>query len=189
MLNQPGGHEHAKHFCNYCLHEFRDLSSLLQHTEDCVKFGPQQVVLPNEDECWVKFKATQKMLKVPFVIYADFESHTEKMSAENDHKKSTTPYEKHVPSGFVYLIVCSEPSRIYKPVVYRGKNVGKEVLKRLREKSDKICDELKQIKPMKLSPEEEAAFQKVDTCYLCGEPTREDKVRDHEYAFNGKYRK
>ena len=187
-LNQPGGHEHSKHFCNYCLHGFRDMSTLLQHTEDCVKFGPQKVVLPHEDECWVKFKATQKMLKVPFVIYADFESYTEKKSAENDHKKSTTPYEKHVPSGFTYLIVCSEPSRIYKPVVYRGENVDEEFLKRLREESDKICDELKQIKPMKLSPEEEAAFHKADTCYLCGKPTGEDKVRDHEHAFNGKYR-
>ena len=38
---------------------------------------------------------------------------------------------------------------------------------------------------MKLSLEEELAFQKADTCYLCGKPTGEDKVRDHEHAFNG----
>ena len=54
-----------------------------------------------------KIKATQKILKVSFVIYADFESYTEKMSAENDHKKSITPYEKHVPYGFANLIICS----------------------------------------------------------------------------------
>ena len=41
---------------------------------------------------------------------------------------------------------------------------------------------------MKLSLEEEAAFQKADTCYMCGKPMGEDKVRDHEHAFNGKYR-
>ena len=70
-------------------------------------------------------------------------------------------------------------------MVYCGK-VVEEFLKRLREESDKICGELKQIKPMKLSPKEEAAFQKADTCYLCDKPTGEDKVRDHEHAFNGK---
>ena len=188
LLNQSGGRTNAKHFCNYCLHGFRDMSTLLQRTEDCVKFGPQKVVLSHKDDCWVKFKATQKMLKVPFVIYADFESYTEKITAENDHKKSTTPYEKHVPSGFAYLIVCSEPSRIYEPIVYRGKNVVEEFLKHLKEESDKICDELKQVKPMKSLTEEEAAFEKADTCYLCGKPTGEDKVRDHEHAFNGKYR-
>ena len=188
LLNQPGGHGHAKHFCNYCLHGFRDMSTLLQHTEDCIKFGPQKVVLPNENECWVKFKATQKMLKVPFVIYADFESYTEKMPADSNYMKSTTPYEKHVASGFAYLVVCSEPSRIYEPVVYRGESVVEEFLKRLKEESDKICDELKQVKPMKLTPEEELAFQTADTCYLCGKPTGDDKVRDHEHAFNGKYR-
>ena len=99
LLNQPGGRTNAKHFCNYCLHGFRDMTTLLQHTEDCLKFVPQKVTLPNEDECWVKFKATQKMLEVPFVIYADFESYTVKMPTENDHKKSTTPYEKHLPLG------------------------------------------------------------------------------------------
>ena len=187
LLNQSGGHTNAKYFCNYCLHGFKDMSTLLQHSEDCVKFGPQKVVLPHKDESWVKFKTIHKMLKVPFVINADFESYTEKMTAENDHKKSTTQYEKHMPSGFAYLIACSEPSSIYEPVVYRGKNVVEEFLKRLKE-SDKICDELKQIKPMKLSLEEKAAFEKVDTCYLCGKPTGEDKVRDHEHAFNGKYR-
>ena len=71
LLNQYGGRTNAKHFCNYCLHGFRDMSTLLQHTEDCVKYGPQKVVLPHKDKCWVKFKATQKMHKVPFVIYAD----------------------------------------------------------------------------------------------------------------------
>ena len=60
LLNQSCGHQHAKHFCNYCLHGFRDMSTLLLHTEDCIKFGPQKVVLPNEDECWIKFKATLK---------------------------------------------------------------------------------------------------------------------------------
>ena len=187
LLSQPGGRTSAKHFCNYCFHGFKDMSTLLQHTEDCLKFGPQKVVLPNEDECWVNFKVTQKMPKVPFVIYADFESYTVKMSTENEHKKSTTPYEKHLPSGFVCLIVCSEPSRVYEPVVYRDENVVEEFLKRLREESNKICDELKLVKPLKLSPEE-MAFQQADTCYLCGKLTGEDKVRDHEHAFNGKYR-
>ena len=72
------------------------------------------------------------MLKVPFVIYADFESYTEKMPTDSNFKKSHTLYEKHVAQGLAYFIVCSEPSRIYEPVLYRGENVVEEFLKRLK---------------------------------------------------------
>ena len=36
--------------------------------------------------------------------------------------------------------------------------------------------------------EEDLAFQKAGTCYLCGNPTGDDKIRDHEHVFHGKYR-
>ena len=60
LLNQPGGHGLSKHFYNYFPHGFRYMSTLLQHTEDCVKCGPQKVVLPHEDERWVKLKQLKK---------------------------------------------------------------------------------------------------------------------------------
>ena len=48
LLSQPDGHDHAKHFCDHCIHIFTDMSTLLQHTEDCVKFGPKRVHLFNQ---------------------------------------------------------------------------------------------------------------------------------------------
>ena len=94
------------------------MTSLLQHTEDCVKLGPQKVILPNEDECWVKFKATQKMPKVPFVIYADFESYGEKIPTESDHKKqlyhmrNMCHRDKHILSSVQNHHVFTSPSFI-----------------------------------------------------------------------------
>ena len=52
-------------------------SQLLEdHKPLCSQHGPQRVELPNEDNMFLQFKDFQKQLRVPFVIYADFESLT-----------------------------------------------------------------------------------------------------------------
>ncbi len=46
-------------------------------------------------------------MKVPFVVYTDFESFTEKLNSMRLSKESqyTLGYQKHKPSGFCFLIV------------------------------------------------------------------------------------
>ena len=64
-----------KYFCEYCLHGFIREDLLLDHEPHCSKHGPQKIKLPNEDNDVLYFMDVQKQLKVPFVIYADFESY------------------------------------------------------------------------------------------------------------------
>ena len=95
---------------------------------------------------------------VPFVIYAEFESFLGKVVGPENAHSSLHAYKRHIPSGFAYLIVSSDPNRVYEPVVYRGPNVIEEFLKRLKTESDEVTSILSKVIPMALSPEEEKAF-------------------------------
>ena len=56
----------------------------------------------------LKFKNFFRKVRVPFVVYADFECSTEKLDTTQPNPKQnyTKQYQKHTPSGFCYYIVC-----------------------------------------------------------------------------------
>ena len=86
----------------YCLHGFIQEELLRVHKPHCCKHGPQLIKLSNEDNATLFFKDYHKQLKVPFVIYADFESVTTKINSTkpNPEKSSTEKYQYHQPCGF-----------------------------------------------------------------------------------------
>ena len=59
-------------------------------------------------------------MRVPFVIYADFEAITEKIDSAtpNPEKSYTEKYPKHTPSGFWYYVKCEGEENYAKPVAY-----------------------------------------------------------------------
>ena len=132
------------------------------------------------------FKNTKRQLPMPFVIYADFECYTQKIN-ESQHG-NTTKYQRHVPSGFSYMIVSTAPQHTQEPVVYRGEKVVETFLDRLLEEHYSINTILSHVQPMVLSPEEEAQHQRATDCFICGEPFGAERpVRDHDHL-TGKYR-
>ena len=187
LLRRPDDYHHRKYYCHYCLHGFYTQEILDIHVEDCNKFGMQKVVMPKEDDKWVQFRSIQKMLQVPYVIYADFEAYSSKLQGPANPHPSTHRYELHELSGFAYLVVCLDPARTFQPVVYRGPKVLEELLVRLKQESWAIHDVLSNIVPMQMSAGEEHNFKTAYECYLCEEPLGNDKVRDHCHL-TGKYR-
>jgi hypothetical protein len=189
LLRQPGDNCAKKSYCNYCMHGFWNQQAYDNHIEFCRLNGIQKVIMPDDTCDTVEFKSMQKMLKAPFVIYADLESYTTKLYGPLNKDARTHNYELHEPSGFAYKVVCSESSiHSFEPVVYRGENVIQELLTRLREEYDRIHAILKDVKPMKLTEEEKASFKAAQVCYLCRKPVDTlEKVRDHCHI-TGRYR-
>ena len=175
-----------RYFCHYCRHGFCKECSLLNHIGDCSEFGMQKIVLPDDEHRLVKCKSIQKMMAVPFVTYADFESFLCKVEGSENLHSSLHIYERHIPSGFAYHIVLSDFNRTYEQVVYRGPNIIDEFLKRLKTKFGKIASILSTVIPMKLSPEEELSFSTIEKCFLCGELLGVDRVRYHDHLM-GKF--
>ena len=66
--------QHPYHYCMNCLNGFWKASARDKHYEYCSSNGHVKVNMPTEKEKWLKFHDGQYQSKVPFILYADFES-------------------------------------------------------------------------------------------------------------------
>jgi len=78
----------------------RQTPGILQRTEGC------KITLP-ENGTILPFKNDNHKMRVPIVVYVDFECFTEKIvTCQPDPEQSfTKQHQKHEPSGFCYYIV------------------------------------------------------------------------------------
>ncbi|EDO46053.1 predicted protein [Nematostella vectensis] len=87
--------------------------------EFITKIRPKVIKLVNDRKkpIKVKFVFTCRKMRVPFVVYADFESFTENIDtcSPDESRSFTKQYQKHKPSGFCYLIKCSIDDGVFSP--------------------------------------------------------------------------
>jgi hypothetical protein len=176
-------------YCRYCLHGFIREDLLQDHEPHCSQYGPQRIELPNEDNARLFFKDYHKQLKVPFAIYADFESLTTRIvsTQPNPEKSFTEKYQHHQPCGFLYIVVSDYDKYSKPPVVYRGEDAVDKFLECLEEEQKYIQEKLDFVEPMGIEREEEQAFQDAVNCHICGFELGADRVRDHCHL-TGKFR-
>ena len=103
-------HKGAYHFFMNCLNGFRTGSARDKHYEYCSSNGHVKVKMPTGKKKWLKFHDGQYQFKVPFMLYADFESilkpvderYREKMNTMRAEIKGKAPYTEklntHIPS-------------------------------------------------------------------------------------------
>ena len=105
-------HKGAYHFCLNFLNGFRTESGKDKHYKYCSNHGKVRVKMPAKKDKWLKFHDGQCQFKVPFMLYADFESilkpvderckdEMNRMKTEREDKASYTErINTHVPSGW-----------------------------------------------------------------------------------------
>ena len=83
----------AVYVCPHCVHPFSTKQAFDNHYPDCSKHLYQVTRFPNpeNEENILRWKSREKTERVPFVIYADFESCLVPADGVVD---------EHVPSGF-----------------------------------------------------------------------------------------
>ena len=143
----------------------------------------------------ISFNQYKKSMRVPFVVYADFESFIKPIDTcdPNPDESYTKQYQKHTPSSFCYYIKCFDDS-VYscKPVTYTAKteddDVAQKFVDTLEQHIKKICLEFK-YKKMIFGAEDKRDFEGATKCWICEQGFSEIdiKVRDHCH-FTGKYR-
>ena len=195
LSSQVSGHKESKSFCLNCLNHFPNEEKLKIHEEYCLKNQAIRIEMPEEGS-FISFIHHNRSIKVPFVVYADFEAFTEKISScePNDKKSFTQKYQRHRLSGFCYKIVCFDEQLFnQKPVLFRAESEDEDVnaifvemlerdIKRIQEKFDFS-------KKMIFTFKDKDDFEKAEICWICQKEfgEREKKVRDHCH-FTGKYR-
>ena len=190
-------HKGRKYFCLRCLHCCSSARVLENHKQDCLLINGTQAIKMPEAGSKIYFQNHQKMLPVPFVIYADFEAITEKIDScqPSDGQSYTTTYQSHKACSYGYKLVCRYDKRYSKPVeIYRGEDcIQKFIIKMLSEVEDcqRIVREEFQ-KPLVMTSQNERDFQISRVCHICERKFNEQKpskqkVRDHCHI-TGKYR-
>ena len=101
LASKNSKHTHKQHFCNNCLQGFTLESSRDEHQVYCENNEAVRVEMPRKRSI-VEFCDGQNQFKVPFMMYADFESILEPILGANPAPAGpyTSEVTKHSPSGW-----------------------------------------------------------------------------------------
>ena len=179
---------YERFFCKSCLNSFPSVESLTKHKVICGEFETAKIEVPG-GTC--SFRNFQKMMHVPVVGYADFESVLNPISGKKGEGKTQKTHE-HIPCGFAFHLVS--PFLQMEPVLKRAKDETEELPK------DFIRELISHVKqahlnlPKKemfpLTSQEWKSFREATVCWLCRKGFGNGdlvKVRDHCH-FTGKFR-
>ena len=168
LSKQNSKHKEAQHFCINCLNGFESERIRDEHYEYCRSKDSVRVEMPTQNPI-VKYADGQYQFKVPFVIYADFESILVPISGANNNPEtsSTRGINVHQPSGW-----C-----MYSKFAY-GKVTNPLKQHRGRDCVSKFCEtiiaEAKRLyksapkKPMdKLTKKQNNEFVTAKECHIC----------------------
>ena len=191
VSNQITNHDGKLFFCRSCFSHYANRGRLEEHKRLCNQRDAIRIKLPPPGTK-VEFKNFSRAMRIPFVIYADFECLLEPVTGcDNDSTSSsfTRPVQNHTLMSFCLYIKCSIDyedcflDNTTNPFTYTGPDASKIFFERLNTLGDEIAQEYKKIRPMiPLTVEQNKLWHESSVCYLCGgEMTHSDKVRDHDH--------
>ena len=171
-------HHETVEICRSCLNYFPDKNKLKNHEDYCFQNETVKIEMPTERSS-ISFMHHNRAIKVPFVIYADFEALTKEIQPipQNDQVAFTQKYQHHQPSGFCYKIVGQNIKRC---ALFRAKDKNEDVSKKfvemLEEDIKKIFKEFDFAKKMlPLTKKEQTEFENAKICWICQKDWREKK--------------
>ena len=186
-------HKCKQHFCMNCLQGFMQESSRDQHQVYCKDNESVRVEMPKQGST-VEFKDGQNQFKVPFIMYADFESILEPMGpvelgSPNPNQPYTNEINQHTPSGwcvyskFAYGDV-DNPLRIY-----RGKDCIETFCNYIKGEAHRLYHMFPELPMDPLTKKQWKKYKRSTKCHICYKPftLRDPKVRDHCH-YTGLYR-
>jgi len=187
LLGDQKTHDGRHFYCPYCLNGFTKEQILSDHIVYCQTHGAQKIELPKEQDKWLFYKDMQKQLKVPYIIYVDFEClQVPILGCEKDPKSSyiekTT---KHIPSGFAYKVVGLTKENSKEPVVYRGSDAADKFVECIVKEQEDIEQKFKHYEPMRMTGSDWQSFRSTTHCHICNKELGDDRVRDHCHVFGG----
>ena len=194
IASQSTAHEHKTYYCRNCLQGYYTKETLAKHFDYCKEHISTRIELPAEGS-FLKFNHAERKMRVPFTVYADFESRIEPINScsSNEKKSFTKKYQKHTPSSFCYYIKCFDET-VYKGklVTYTAMSETDDVAGKFVESIEKdvkdIYEKTKFPKKIAMTDEDVQNYNDATVCHICKEDFEDDaKVRDHCH-FTGKYR-
>ena len=172
--------------CFRYLNTFNLEKSLASHREYGKSNEAVKIELPKEGSK-ISFKSDSSLMRVPFIVYADFESFT-----PNPVKSYTKQYQKHILSGFCYLIKCfydtlysQQPVTFVKE--FNNDDDAQIFIDTLEKNIKEIYKKFKFPKSMIMTMHDKLVYDNSTLCHICSEEHGKDRVRDYCHL-SGKFR-
>ena len=189
LSSQNTKHKGKEYFCVNCLQGFNEESSRDEHLDYCINNESVKVEMPHKKPI-VQYSDGQFQFKVPFIMYADFESILEPiLGPENNPRiSSMRGINNHVPSGWC---VRSEFAygKVENPLkLYRGEDCVKKFCDHVIGEARRLYQSFPE-KPMKpLTPKEMDRYKKSERCHICFKLFKEDNLLYRISYYTGHYR-
>ena len=177
IINKHNKHEHKLFPCRRCIHPFSRQDLLDAHIKDCkgISKKPQRIVMPEEGKNILKFQNHHKQMRVPYIIYADFEALNIPVKNEDLEETNTRLIAEQKPCSFCYIVVRSD-GLSHKPVLYRGENAVEEFLHRLQGELANIKKNLANAAKMVMTETDHQSFREATDCHICGDALENKEI-------------
>ena len=143
MSNRTETNHNSMHYCKRCLQGYRTEKSHNNHNEYCSKHGAQKIEVPKPGTK-IKFINYNRSMRVPFAVYADFESFIKPIdTCQPDPRGSyTNKFQKHEASSICYKIVTPDNIEDTPVRIITAENENDDVAKKF---VDRLIDDVKEI--------------------------------------------
>ena len=141
ISSQASKHKGKAYVCERCINAFTTENALKEHEKHCTNKDCVHLKMPAPGST-ISFNHLERGQRVPFAIYADFESLLKPISRCEPNPKisSTTKYQKHEPISFSYYIKCFEDTVCdLKPRTYTGEDATEKFIEWLEKDVKDIC--------------------------------------------------
>ena len=184
LVNDHSKHIHCMFFCERYLNGYTRQDLLEQHKHDFRGIGHRAnpVEMPEKRKNKLTLQNYQNQLKVPYVIYEDFESLINNVEGPScdPNKSNTQKTAHHEACGFSYIVVQCD-GEIEQPVVYRRPNATQHFLESPQREEARIKN-IKQIKPHRDDDTTLDRSQNAKDRHICDKHLFVDIYRDIIYG-------
>ena len=197
ISSQVNKNGHEREYCLRCMNSFASKASLKDHLAICSDHDAVRMEMPvdKDGNPWkISFIHFFKKMRVPFMVYADFECFTESISTcpPDDRRSYTNQYQKYKPSGFCYLIKCFDDNiftpKLVKYTAESSDDVSQRFVELLETDLKKIYERFLNVnKKMVITAEDLNAYENATHCHICEGVLGKEGVRDH-FHLTGRFR-
>ena len=182
-------HNPSQHFCNNCLQGFSEERSRDEHYAYCRSNESVRIEMPTKHPI-VEYSNGQHQFKVPFVMYADFESILEPIQGaiNNPNISSTGGVNVHKPSGWC-LRSRFAYGNVNNPLTqqYRGPDCVEKFCEHIISEAKRLYTSFPERSMIPLTKSQLKEHKRATKCHISFKESRDSKVRDHCH-YSGLYR-
>ena len=181
-------HKQSQHFCTNCLQGFSTETSRDKHYYHCKDHEAVRIEVPKNSI--VEYCDGQCQFKVPFIMYADFESILEPIQrvTNNPEISSTRGINVHVPSGWCVCSKFAYGDNVH-CVKYRGIDSVSKFCAHTISEASRLYKSHPEVFMIPLTNSQMKEYSASKECHICFKRfnDKDRKVRDHCH-YTGLYR-